>query len=242
MKAAAAIWFDVAAISDVGYKRLNNEDSYGYDLQAGIFVVCDGMGGRTAGEVASSIAVEHVLGTYRELSLRAMQAEARLGSAVARANQAVWSMAQSHGELRGMGTTLVAVCVVGSTIVVGNVGDSRAYFLRNGGCVQITVDHSCARDQELDEGRPAPALQGQYITRALGVAPVAQPDFFTAELEQGDTVLLATDGLTRYVSADEVAAHIGKHNDLQEACRGLVAIAHGKGAEDNVTCLLLRAR
>ncbi|AXC13359.1 Protein serine/threonine phosphatase PrpC, regulation of stationary phase [Acidisarcina polymorpha] len=243
---------EAAGLSDVGRKRSNNEDSFGYDLEANIFVVCDGMGGMAAGEVASSLAVEQTLRTYKELGNQEMQPEERLHCAIASANEAVWQMAQEHLKLRGMGSTIVAACVRHNQIVIGNVGDSRAYFLRDGGCVQITEDHSYKITEDhskkteqaqlggaaLEPGMSAP-LQ-QFITRAIGADAVVKPDFFVADLAQGDTVLLATDGLTRYMNAERIAGEIQIEADLQETCNDLIGIAHANGAEDNVTCLLMR--
>jgi serine/threonine protein phosphatase PrpC len=231
---------EVAGISDIGHKRTNNEDSFGYDLDANVFVVCDGMGGMSAGEVASSVAVEQALRAYRELRVNDMQLEECLQAAILMSNRAVWEMAESRQDLHGMGTTLVAACVEANHIVVGNVGDSRAYFVRDGGCVQITRDHSYRAQYAPGSDMVVPAPLRDLITRAVGVGPVVEPEFFVAELKPGDTVLLATDGLTRYVDADAVAAQVNQARDLQESCHNLVAIALAGGAEDNVTCLLVR--
>jgi protein phosphatase len=237
---------EVAGLSDIGHRRPNNEDSFGYDLDANIFVVCDGVGGMAAGEVASSTAVELTLRTYKELCKHEMDAEKRLHSAIASANEAVWQMAQQNRQQRGMGTTLVAACVFGDRLLIANVGDSRAYFLRDGDCVQITEDHSYAAEQ-IRRGGPCvtggiSARLQQVITRAVGADAVVKPDFFVADLEPADIVLLTTDGLTRYADAERLAQQIYSHSDLEETCHGLIAIAHGGGAEDNVTCLLLRVR
>ena len=233
---------DVAGLSDIGHKRLNNEDSFGYDLDANVFVVCDGMGGLAAGEVASNTAVELTLRTYKELCCHEMDSEKRLGTAIGCANETVWNMAQQDRALRGMGTTLVAACILHNKLLIGNVGDSRAYFLRDGDCVQITEDHSYAAEQMRRGGSGVSARLQQVITRAVGVDAAVKPDFFVVNLESGDTVLLTTDGLTRYADADKLAQEIYTHSGLEETCRALISIAHAGGAEDNVTCLLLRVR
>jgi PPM family protein phosphatase len=233
---------DVAGLSDIGHKRFNNEDSFGYDLDANIFVVCDGMGGLAAGEVASNAAVELTLRTYKELCRHEMDPEKRLDTAIGSANEAVWNMAQEDRALRGMGTTLVAACVLHNRLLIGNVGDSRAYFLRDGDCVQITEDHSYAAEQMRRGGSGVSARLQQVITRAVGVDAAVKADFFVVNLQSGDTVLLTTDGLTRYADADKLAQEIYTHSDLEKTCRALISIAHAGGAEDNVTCLLLRVR
>jgi len=170
---------EVAALSDVGRKRSNNEDSFGFDLERNIFVVCDGMGGMAAGEVASTMAVEETLEVYKKLCMVDMEPEERLDSAIAIANRAVWQAAQDDRNLCGMGTTLVAACVHRDHIVVGNVGDSRAYFLRDGGCVQITEDHSY-RAEQMRRGAEGshdkvPVRLQQFITRAVGAESTVKP-------------------------------------------------------------------
>lgn len=231
---------EVTALSDVGRRRSNNEDSFGYDLDTNIFVVCDGMGGMAAGEVASRMAVEHTLQIYRELQMQEMLAEERLQSAIVSANDLVWHMGQDHPTLRGMGTTLVAACVHHNRIVIGNVGDSRAYFVRNGACVQVTKDHSCKAESNGGFENSDLESGSQLITRAVGADMIVKPDFFVAELMPGDMVLLATDGLTRYMDAEKVVALIDAEDDLGNICRNLIVAAHGEGGEDNVTCLLMR--
>ncbi len=235
----------IAVLSDIGSCRQNNEDSFGYDLDSNIFVVCDGMGGVAAGEVASSTAVELTLRTYKDLCNGEMDLEERLYTAINSANGAVWNMAQQDRRLHGMGTTLVAACILRNRLIIGNVGDSRAYLLRDDDCIQITEDHSLAAEQirrgGTGGGGVSTRLQ-QLITRAVGVGAAVKPDFFFIDLEPGDTVLLATDGLTRYADAEKLAKQIDTHTDLDEICRRLIRVAYEGGAEDNVTCLLLRVR
>jgi protein phosphatase len=153
-------------------------------------------------------------------------------------------LAHDSEELRGMGTTLVSACMDGRKIVIGNVGDSRAYFLRNGGCAQITHDHSYIAEQvrngviSADDAGSSP-LQS-LITRAIGTAESVEPDLFTAAVEPGDIVLLTTDGLTRYADAEAIAHLVLGNPDLSQACQALIDTAKEQGAVDNVTCLLLR--
>jgi serine/threonine protein phosphatase PrpC len=236
--------FEVAALSDVGCRRASNEDSFGYDLTQQVFVVCDGMGGMPAGEVASQTAVEQLLSGYGEMRSLERAVERRLHHAIVSANRAVWSAAQSHDHLRGMGTTLVAVCADGDRMVIGNVGDSRAYFLRDGSCIQITRDHSTAFEQEGDEISPdancRSSRPGQFITRAIGAAATVNPDLFSAQVQKDDLVLLATDGLSRYADSDEIGRQVNLGKSLTETCRDLIRVATEQGAEDNVTCLLVR--
>ena len=242
----AELQIDVAALSDRGLRRPKNEDSFGYVLDANIFVVCDGMGGHAGGEIASSTAVKTTLQAYKQLCGRDMAPATRLRSAIAQANSTVWNMAKQDQNLFGMGTTLVAACVLRDSLLIGNLGDSRAYFLRGDRCVQVTRDHSYAaelmRRRWSGASDGVPAHMQQVITRAIGVDAVVTPDFFICDLKSGDTVLLTTDGLTRYAGVEELGRSIYKHSDLGQICHSLIAIAHGRGAEDNVTCLLFRIR
>jgi len=243
MESQSVLKLEVAALTDVGCKRTNNEDSFGYDVSTQIFAVCDGMGGMAAGEIASSTAVAELVRSFNQQSPDA-QAEHRLYEAILDANHQVCLLARDSDELRGMGTTLVAACVDGRKIVIGNVGDSRAYFLRDGRCVQITLDHSYIAEQvrngvmSADDAGSSP-LQS-LITRAIGTAESVEPDLFTAAIEPGDIVLLTTDGLTRYAGADAIAHLILAAPDLAQACQALIDAAKDQGAVDNVTCLLLR--
>ena len=234
---------DVVALTDVGCQRTNNEDGFGYDLATRIFVVCDGMGGMAAGEIASATAVkelvEHFSGDEGEAAT-----EERLFRAIIHANRQVYQLAQSNEELRGMGTTLVSACIDGRRLLIGNVGDSRAYFMRGGVCAQITHDHSFLAEQvrkgamNAEEAKASP-LQS-VITRAIGTAETVEPDIFTGDLEAGDIVLLTSDGLTRYADAKIIAALILSCTNLNDACQALIDRAKQHGAVDNVTCMLLQ--
>ena len=244
MQSQTGLKLEVVGLTDVGCKRTNNEDSFGYDLAAQLFVVCDGMGGMAAGEVASSTAVNKLLQCFSDHAASNSAIEERLYQAIAHANEEVCALSRDNDQLRGMGTTLVSACLDGRKIVIGNVGDSRAYFLRDGGCVQITHDHSYLAEQvrngtmTADDAGASP-LQS-LITRAIGTAESVEPDLFSAALEPGDMVLLTTDGLTRYADADAIAKIVLANPELQQACQMLINIAKEQGAVDNVTCLLLR--
>ena len=243
METQSALKLEVAALTDVGCKRSNNEDSFGYDVGTQIFAVCDGMGGMAAGEIASSTAVAELVRCFNQLSSE-MQAEQRLYQAILHANNQVCILARESDDLRGMGTTMVSACADGRKIVIGNVGDSRAYFLRKGRCAQVTLDHSYIAEQ-VRNGMMSPDDAGSsplqsLITRAIGTAESVEPDLFTAEVEPGDIVLLTTDGLTRYANAEAIASLVLATPDLQQACQSLIDTAKRYGAVDNVTCLLLR--
>src|SRR5271154_5241264 len=243
MESQSLLKLEVAALTDVGCRRSNNEDSFGYDLSTQIFAVCDGMGGMAAGEIASSMAVSELVHFFSQQAVSG-SGEERLYHSILYTNRQVCLLAQDNDDLRGMGTTLVSACVDGRKIVIGNVGDSRAYFLRNGRCAQITHDHSYIAEQvrngvmSADDAGASP-LQS-LITRAIGTAESVEPDLFTAAIEPGDIVLLTTDGLTRYADAEAIADLILATPSLSLAFQAFIDTAKEQGAVDNVTCLLLR--
>jgi serine/threonine protein phosphatase PrpC len=236
----------VSALSDIGLVRTNNEDLFGYDEALGIYVVCDGMGGMASGEVASSHAVAAILRSYAETADSGAPVSDRLLQALNAANLDVWNHGQSD-EHRGMGTTAVAAALDGDRLVVGNVGDSRAYLFKDGHCSQLTVDHSYINELirsgtlTVESARSAD-LKGMEnaITRAIGVDQDVEPDFFTVDLQPGDAVLLATDGLTRYIAEEEIGAVLAA-SPFDSACASFIALAKQRGGQDNITCLLLQA-
>ena len=139
----------VAALSDIGCKRANNEDSFGYDEATHLYVVSDGMGGSAAGEVASHLAVQTVLSGFRRMRSEAATSALQdlLYYAVLQANSVVYQRSMSDPRCSGMGSTLVAMCLDGTNAIIANVGDSRAYLLRSGSCTAITQDHSLGAEQ-----------------------------------------------------------------------------------------------
>lgn len=242
----AAIEF--AALTDVGCRRSNNEDSYGYDPAQQLYVVCDGMGGMAAGEVASGMAVHNISQAFlAEADADATRpVEDRLYRAILEVNRSVWEKASSHEGMKGMGTTLVCACMDGNRVVIANVGDSRAYFVRGGNCVQVTNDHSLIAEQlrlgMIDAEQAAASSLQSIVTRAIGVGDSVEPDLFVAELQAGDAIVLATDGLTRYVALNEIGACFLHTQNLDEICSIMIGLAKERGGEDNITCLLLRVR
>jgi serine/threonine protein phosphatase PrpC len=244
MESQNPLTLEVAALTDLGCKRTNNEDSFGYDVAAGIFVVCDGMGGQAAGETASGTAVKEVIEYFCGQTDPSETCEERLNRSILYANRQVYHMAQENADLRGMGTTLVSACVDGRRVIIGHAGDSRAYFLRSGVCAQLTNDHSFVAEQvrrgsmNLEEAGSSP-LQS-LITRAIGIAEEVEPEIVAGTLEHGDILLLTTDGLTRYADSKAIAHIILGSANLEQACQALIDTAKNQGAVDNVTCLLVQ--
>ena len=244
--AQTPLWIAVSALSDVGCVRTNNEDSFGYDEALGIFVVCDGMGGMAAGEVASSRAVAAIVGSYADSANSGLPVSTRLLHAINTANADVWEKGQI-AENKGMGTTTVAAAIDGDKLILGNVGDSRAYILQDDHCAQLTVDHSyineLIRNGTLTiENAHLADLRGMesVITRAVGVGTEVQPDFYSVDLKPGIGVLLATDGLTRYFAEDGIASILAA-STFETACANLIHMAKQRGGQDNITCILLLA-
>jgi len=229
----------VAGQSDVGCVRKNNEDCFGYDESLGIYIVCDGMGGAAAGEVASRIAVDSVLDYCRrhahegashpepspDVSARATD----LAAAIEFANREIHYSAEQNPGQRGMGSTIVAVLVEGDAYSVAHAGDSRVYLLRQGNIEQLTEDHSLVMEQ-LRRGLIT-AEQVQFsevqniITRALGTESRVQADVRDMTAEPGDTLLLVSDGLTRHISDGEILRIVSSASSCKEACAHLVSAA-----------------
>jgi len=209
-------------------------------------VICDGMGGMASGEVASSRTVAAILKSYADTAASGLPVSSRLLLAVNTANLDVWESGQIP-ENKGMGTTVVVAALDGEKLILGNVGDSRAYILQGDKCTQLTVDHSYVneliRNGTLSiETAHLADLKGMesVITRAVGVATEVQPDFYSVDLRPGIGVLLATDGLTRYFVEDEIAAILAA-STFDTACANLIHMAKQRGGQDNVTCVLVLA-
>jgi serine/threonine protein phosphatase PrpC len=244
--ATARVRMEVSALSDIGCVRSNNEDSFGYVETLGLYVVCDGMGGVASGEVASSSAVATVVETFTASASFGIPVSTRLLEAIDAANHTVWQQGQSP-EHKGMGTTIVAAALDGDKLVIGNVGDSRAYMLESDQCMQLTVDHSYVNELIRNgtltmENAYNADLNGMesVITRAIGVNAEVQADFFSVDLHPGTTLLLTTDGLTRYLLQDEIALVL-INSPFEDTCSNLIQIAKQRGGQDNITCLLLHA-
>lgn len=241
---SALIHYTAAALSDRGRKRSSNEDSVGLSVEHGIFVVCDGMGGAAAGEVASSIGVDEILKEMKSRSAGDPLPEAA-EAAVAGANAAIFSRAQRNPKLAGMGTTMVALVGQESRAWVLNVGDSRGYRLRNGKLEQITLDHSLVEEQvragKMDHAEAQRSPLRNVITRALGTHGSVTPDVFPLDVEPGDLFLLCSDGLTREISDELLESLLALDLPTAELCERLIVAANKAGGHDNITCLLVRA-
>ncbi len=219
---------------DIGRVRDNNEDAVVMsDRLAG---VADGMGGGPGGEIASAIAIDLVQAAFAGESLDELRGGARA------ANRAIWARASTSAELEGMGSTLCAVGLTGDgTLAVVNVGDSRAYVFRNGELKQLTNDHTVTAEMvrrgELSEQDALDHPHRNVLTRVLGVGPDVELDDAVYAANEGDRVLVCTDGLFNEVSDHQIASVIDT-GDVQAVADALVDLALSAGARDNVAVVV----
>lgn len=239
---------NIFGITDKGKVRVDNQDALRFwaDTGRAIAVVCDGMGGENAGEVASAIAAEAFF-TFAQNALAETVPPLAVDivrQAAAYANLQVYDRANRDEACRGMGTTLVAAVVNETDCAVVNVGDSRCYWAAEGQLVQVTRDHSWV--QELvdrgtissDEARSHP--RRNLITRALGLQRRTESDIYRLDVMEGDTLLLCSDGLSNQLTGQEIISALTAFADPETACGQLLALALDRGAPDNVTVLMLR--
>ena len=248
---------DVAQLSHPGMVRPHNEDSVFVDAEAGLAVLADGMGGYSAGEVASGIAVSVISGgllpelrSGRELSKVDVasgltHAAQLLQQQIAAANKGIYEAAQLRPECAGMGTTLVAAVFCGSRVSIGHIGDSRCYRMRGDKFEQLTHDHSLLQEQ-IDSGVLTPeqakySLNKNLVTRALGIEAIVPADIVEYRVEANDIYLLCSDGLTDMVEPEAVQGIVDeKRLDLALAAAELVDVANQNGGRDNISVVLVR--
>jgi protein phosphatase len=240
---------EVSSRSDVGRVRELNEDSLGMyhptDAQerahkGELFLVADGMGGHLSGEVASRLAVESVVRFYT--AWRGDDVRAGLVSAVQQANAQIRARGGEQSSALRMGTTLVGALLRGNELHVVNVGDSRAYRVRNGRIEQLSRDHSIVAEQVargLIDAEKARYLPRNRITRALGHRETVEVDHFLHTLQVGDVIVLCTDGLTGQVQDAEIATLVTQYSP-EEATARLIELANQRGGPDNISVIVVR--
>ena len=234
-----------AGRTDVGVIRSGNEDNYHMVPDRGIFIVADGMGGHAAGEVASEMAVHYVA---RELdSLRGLsdeQVAERMRHAIRAANGAIFQRTLTEHDKRGMGTTVTALTLYETRFLVGQVGDSRAYLLRDNKLSQLTKDHSYVQEQ-VDAGylTPEQARTHPYsnvITRCVGANSEVMPDIYVGTVKPRDVFLLASDGLTGMLEDYQLAELLSPDRMPEDEVDALIAEANRHGGLDNITAVIVR--
>src|SRR6476620_1750909 len=235
-----------AALSDRGLneRRPLNEDAFLHDPERTIFAVADGVGGAEAGEVASQTAIEVLDEAFRHQTEGA-DVEDLMELAIQRANSYIHQMAQEHARFSMMATTIVALHLDGNLATIGHVGDSRLYRLTPDGHLEReTEDHSIV-EEEVRAGRMTPEQAANHpsknvISRALGAEDGVEVDMKTIEVEDGTEFLLCTDGITRHVSDAELRQLLVLNDDLKSICEQLKERCYERGAEDNLTVVLVR--
>ena len=240
----------IFALSDVGKIRADNQDHFGFETigeEQAVFVVCDGMGGAQAGQVASEVAcsvfISELKGYVKEkMTLRYM--ESILTNALRFACFETWQKANSAPEFYGMGTTLVGGIYHEGQVLLANIGDSRAYVFDGEALMQTTRDHSFVEELvqlgEITEEQARSHPRKNIITRALGPDRSPKPDLFPFTLEKGQKLLLCSDGLSNMLEDNQIAG-ILKDTPDEEICKTLVEKANDNGGIDNVTVLLVLA-
>jgi serine/threonine protein phosphatase PrpC len=248
----------IAAVgeSDVGRERKLNEDYLLLDSELGLYVVCDGMGGHAAGEVASSTAARHVQTLVRakkEELLRVDRGELPidraaqiLREAIEDASQTIFRMGNAENGKKGMGTTLVSVLVRGNKAVMGHVGDSRLYLVRSGALHQLSEDHTFLQEA-IRYGMMTPeqareSTHHNIITRAVGPLESVIVDTLIFDVLDGDTLMLCTDGLHGYLGDGGELPKVLGVPMVSEVPKQLIAMANDRGGQDNITTIVLRAQ
>ena len=231
--------------SDLGLVRQTNEDHFGLFPEQNLYVVADGMGGHAAGEVASRIAVASVRKYFQAPEHARQNPADRLREAVKTANSAVVSAGECDPSLNGMGTTIVAICALLNTVIIGHVGDSRIYRYRNNQVEQLTQDHSLVNDY-VRQGLITPEGAAHHpmrhvISRALGTSVQVEVEIARHAPQAGDVFLLCSDGLSNRIASSEMNTLLATAlDDLEKTAGALVARAKDNGGEDNITVILVR--
>lgn len=234
-------------LTDIGRRREMNQDTFcvhRFDDKQGFGLVCDGMGGQSAGNVASDMARTIIADKIRKAVETGVMDDPRrlLEAALREANYSVYKRSMVEPEYRGMGTTAVVAFVRGETAYCAHVGDSRIYLLREGRLLQVTRDHSLVQEL-MEKGEIKPEEMRTHpnrnmITRAVGVGLTIETDLMQIPLCAGDKLLLCSDGLTNMVGNEQIAALLGQ-NTGEDACRLLIEEANKAGGMDNITAVVI---
>jgi PPM family protein phosphatase len=249
LPSAGGVVLQVVGLSDLGRERSRNEDSFLVRTGSAfsLLAVADGMGGHVAGDVASTLAVSVLErcwdGLHQENPLPHNQISAIVKNMIAEANQSILNYSAGDAAKQGMGTTLTMGLISGLNLVIGHVGDSRAYLIEEGRIKLLTEDHSLL-EQLIQQGSVSPEeVQGHpqrhILTRALGTASDVEIDLVETELKEGSALILCTDGLTTLLQDDEILDIIyARQDDPGLAVRSLINLANKRGGYDNITVVL----
>lgn len=244
--------YEICTQTDPGITRDNNEDSVAFDAATCLCILADGMGGYNAGEIASGMAsafIKSELGRW--LSQAGKHANAKelrraMEICVENANHSIFNAANSNPQYSGMGTTLVVGAFQSTRLMLGHIGDSRCYRLRDGQLQQITKDHSLLQEQ-IDAGLITPeqaltSVNKNLVTRALGVEDAVLLEVNEHRVELGDIYLMCSDGLSDMISDDAIAAILLGEKSLEQTAKHLIAAANDGGGRDNISVVLAQAK
>ncbi|MBI5528612.1 MAG: Stp1/IreP family PP2C-type Ser/Thr phosphatase [Deltaproteobacteria bacterium] len=245
-----------AGLTHVGMKRTHNEDSFFTMEEENLFIVADGMGGHSSGEVASQMAVETVANFFKatsnddevtwpfKMDKERDYQENRLVTGMKLANLRIYEAAQREAKYRGMGTTMVSSLFSDGVLIVGHVGDSRGYRVRGGQLEQLTEDHSLLNDYIKAKKLTPEEIENfphkNVIVRALGMKETVQVDILKLKPMENDIYLMCTDGLSGMVNDQEIVQVVNKSAGLDQAAAELIARANQNGGMDNITTILLK--
>lgn len=243
-----------AGETHVGRQREHNEDSFAVDLDLGLFLVADGIGGAACGEIASQMAVELIQSSCRDGDIEITQPTGfddhskphalRLVSCIWRSNERIFEAAQRDPRYHGMGTTVAAIYAVQGAVHIAHVGDSRVYRYRRKRLERLTDDHSLWNEHILrGEHLPDdidPLVARNVVTRALGMGRTVDVDTRVERPQEGDLFLICSDGLTGPVPEPEIVEVLARTSDLPTKAQALIDRANHHGGPDNVTCVLVR--
>lgn len=248
--------FDIVRLTDVGLMREHNEDAVASDVDMGLAILADGMGGYNAGEVASEMAILSIVAELKEAMLnfnanprhKARKLEVQLViDAVNNANSAIFSASQNFPRCEGMGTTLVMGLFSDNRLLVGHIGDSRMYRLRRQVLTQLTEDHSLLQEQinagllSYEQAKSAPYRN--LVTRALGIDAEVELEINDYEVEVNDVYLLCSDGLSDLLDDDIIQSTLNAHFfSLTSAAEALVQLANDNGGKDNISIILVKVK
>jgi PPM family protein phosphatase len=243
---AISVHVEAFGMSDIGLARENNEDFFVADFDANFFVLTDGMGGHNAGEIAAEeaaiVVCEKIKDTLEVLPTPIIDdIILHLKGCIHHANHHVWSRAQSHPSLHGMGTTLCCLLLHETTLIFAHVGDSRVYRYRHG-LIQLTKDHAYKPKKNLKSPQPFPKkkLRQNVVTRSIGTTPKVEPEIGWEEVQLDDIYFLCSDGLSDYVPENIIEDTLKNETNLQDSCEKLITIAKTLGGRDNITILMIK--
>ncbi|MGI5920297.1 MAG: Stp1/IreP family PP2C-type Ser/Thr phosphatase [Syntrophomonadaceae bacterium] len=232
---------NAVGMSNIGLVRQNNEDSFLVNVEKGLFAVCDGMGGHKGGEVASSLAIQCIENSADFNTID--EARVALTSAVEKANAVIYKQGRENPDLHEMGTTVTAAAIIDNQMVVVHVGDSSLYLIHDDSVSKITRDHTLAERMVVEGLLQREEIRrnayNHILTRAVGTSENIVIDVFVSDINQGDRILLCTDGLTDLVEDQDIKEFLADQHDLAQAAQNLINLALSRGGHDNITTVLV---